>query len=528
MGKIVKCLNQLTVGNIFDSPEVLDAHATDCSALTIRPKFVAVPESTSDVQRIMRFCHQLAVKNLKIPVTIRGSGLREGGAALGNGLVISMSKMSRLLEADQHERLVRVEAGITLKELNTALSMYGLTIPISGFENDTIGGLISSFVVDELSGKYGGIQKYVEKIEAVLTNGEVIQTERLRPHKYNRIVSANTVESKIYQKISQIYNSNRAIVNNISQEKHNLAGYPGIAGVFSGGTIDLAPLFLGSEGTLGVITEVILKAIPIKFKSGRAVAAFEDFEMANNFLKKLVSLNPRKLNLYDARIIRIAADTGKRLSPIMEKIENGYVVYACFDEKIKLRLKEVGIAFESLGKRGQLFIDSDKNKVLLDEFENSLISFLNQTRNGERVPILTDFYIPPDNLGGFISDLKVLERNLGMKLAPYGSYATSNYNLRPKLDVTEPDFNKKVTALLRAGDFVIRRRGGNLAGGTSEGRLKALITNNLMDENRKKIYLQIKTTFDDLEILNPNVKLGATPNVNLRHFRTTNSAKVVL
>ena len=155
MGKIARYLNQLTIGNVFDTPDVVDAYATDRSVLKIKSKFVALPESTDDIRKLMRFCYQLAAKGIKIPVTVRGSGLDEMGGDLGNGLLISMEKLNKLMESDKRERLVRVQAGITLKELNTALSLNGLTIPVGGHDNDTIGGLISNCPTDDYAGKYG-------------------------------------------------------------------------------------------------------------------------------------------------------------------------------------------------------------------------------------------------------------------------------------------------------------------------------------------------------------------------------------
>ena len=109
----------------------------------------------------MRFFNQIAAKEIPVAVTARGSGLDEGGADLSSGLVISTKKLNRLLEIDPRERLVRVQSGMTLKELNTALSVSGLTIPISGHDEETIGGLISNAPIDDNAGKYGGISNFV-------------------------------------------------------------------------------------------------------------------------------------------------------------------------------------------------------------------------------------------------------------------------------------------------------------------------------------------------------------------------------
>lgn len=519
MGKIARYLNQLIIGNVFDAPDVLEAYATDRSALRVRPKLVALPESTEDVRKLLRFCYQLAGKNIKIPVTVRGSGLDETGADLGNGMIISTEKLNHLLEADKRERLVRVQAGITLKELNTALSVNGLTIPIAGHETETIGGLISNRPADDLSGKYGGIMNYVERLEVVLANGDILQTARQNSRAIKRISSEKSLEARIYNKIVKLIEKNAELLKAMAQENLGRTGYPTIVKVRNKGTVDLMPLFFGAQGTLGIITEVILRAVPIERQTKRVAATFEEFKVAQEFLDMVNRMKPRKLDLYDFRIIKVAEETGKKLGSITGKLTGGFVVLAEFDRKASSALRKIESVRKVLPKSTQLLIESNKNSVALDELDNSLVSFLNQTRSGERVPLVTDFAIPADKLAGFVEDLKVLEKSLGLELALYGSYAANNYSLRPKFDIEAEGFNKKALALLRASAYVIKRSGGDLAGGTPEGRLKAIVTNDDLPADRMALYAGIKGAFDKYEVLNPGAKLGADTAYTVKHFR---------
>lgn len=528
MGKVAKYLNQLTIGNVFDTPDVLEAYASDCSALKIKPKLVALPESTEDIRKIMRFCYQLALKDIKIPVTARGSGLDEMGADLTNGLLISTEKLNKLLESDKRERLVRVQAGITLKELNTALSINGLTIPIGGHDNDTIGGLISNCPSDDYAGKYGGIMNYVERIEVVLANGDVLQTNRINSHAVAKKAKEKTLEGSIYRKLSELIKNNSELIDEIYKVNTGSTGYPTVAQVKKGGTIDLAPLFFGAQGTLGVISEVILRAIPIKPQNKRVLATFEDFAIAQKFLDLASSLKPKELNIYDIRITKIAEGSGKRLSEVTRKMEEGYVVFAKFDGRIRNSLRKINSVKKALPKTSELIVESDKNTPKLDEFENSLISFLNSTRTGERVPIMTDFYMPAKNLSQLLTDLEVLEKSLKLDLAIYGSYSASNYNLRPRFKVTDKDFCKNAVAFLRAGTYIINREGGSITGGNPEGRVKAIVTNDGMSENEKMLYEAVKQIFDKHNLVNPGVKLGADNRFTITHFRDANSSKVVM
>ena len=275
MGKITKYLNQLIVGNVFDTPEILEQYSTDQSILKIKPRFVAFPESTDDIRKLMRFFNQIASKDIPVTVAVRGSGMDEGGADLSTGLVISTEKLNKMLEIDPRERLVRVQAGITLKELNTALSVSGLTIPIGGHDNDTIGGLISNCPTDSFAGKYGGIQKYVERIEVILANGEVLQTIRYRKYAAAKKTAEKSLEGDIYRRIAKLIKKNESLINSISKDEYECSGYPKIKDVYKRESMDLAPVFFGAQGTLGVISEVILKAVPVSKKPVRVVVSFK-------------------------------------------------------------------------------------------------------------------------------------------------------------------------------------------------------------------------------------------------------------
>ena len=485
MGKIAKYLNQLTVGNVFDTPEILEEYATDRSALKIKPKFVAFPESTDDIRKLMRFFNQLATKDIKVAVTARGAGTSDTGADLTNGVVISTEKLNKLLEIDTRERLVRVQSGITLRELNTALSVSGLTVPVDGRDEETIGGLISKNIVDECAGKYGGISNYVARLEVVLANGEVLQTERFKKYALAKQAAEKTYEGEIYRKTAGIVKNNSQLLEKIESENKSLAGYPGIAKAPRKETLDLLPIFFGAEGTLGIISEVILKAVPIRKHPERVVATFKEIEHAVKYAEIVSTLKPRKLNLFDLKIIMEARETGKNLDGVIKKLEDGFVVFANFDERPNVAIKKLMNMREKFPRTAKFIFESVNERPTLNEFENALPSYLNHVKNGERVPILTDFYLPRENLEGFLKDLKVLEAKLDLKLELFGSLSSSVYSLRPKFNLEDEDFNKKATMFLRAGAFIINRQGGELTGGSPEGRLKAVVSNTTMLEPEK-------------------------------------------
>ena len=124
MSNTSKLLNQVIVGNVFDEPRILEKYSTDRSILKMTPEMVALPETTDDVRRIVRFTEQLRKRGMKTSLTVRGSGLDKTGADLTDKILISMEKMDKIQEIDSRSRLVRVQAGISLEKLNTALTPW--------------------------------------------------------------------------------------------------------------------------------------------------------------------------------------------------------------------------------------------------------------------------------------------------------------------------------------------------------------------------------------------------------------------
>ena len=147
MNKIAVYLNSHLSGNVFDKDSILEAYSTDRSLLKIKPRLVAVPETTADIRKIVRFASQLSEKKYALPIAVRGSGLSKTGADLTSGIVISTEKLTHVRELDAHDRLVHVQAGITIGKLNAVLAPHGLTLPVHADPRETIGGLIAKIAL---------------------------------------------------------------------------------------------------------------------------------------------------------------------------------------------------------------------------------------------------------------------------------------------------------------------------------------------------------------------------------------------
>ena len=527
MGKIAKYLNQLIIGKVFDFPEILEAYSTDRSIIKIVPEAVAIPESTDDVVKIMRFLSQIAMKGMPTRAAVRGSGLDETGADLTEGLVISTEKLNKIEEIDVRERLVRVQAGITLRELNSALKMHGLTIPVNANENETIGSLIANNFNDSYASRYGGIAKMVECAEIVLTNGDCIQTGRIGERQINKKIEGNTFESEIYKTLLQFAKDFPDLIAKI-RDKNTNTGYSNVSKSIRKNSVDLLPLVIGSEGTLCVITEVILRAELIQKVPSRCMVLMKDFPTTATFLQEVSKMNPREAHFIDTRILKISKNYQEIFQYIRGISDNRYLVICSFGDKPNKAAAKIKKLKKTFADNATFTEESIENRRLFSEVNKMFVNNAVISMEKECPPLVTNFHINQDKISDFVNEIYVVEEKLHYDFPMLGSFMTGNYSICAEFNFDDPADRKKAITFLKAGALLIHRQNGSICGATPEGYVKSIVLDDEISLEEYNLYDKVKVAFDPYGILSPSIKVSVDSNYVLSHLRTTKSPKIVL
>lgn len=521
MNRIAIYLNQHIDGVVYSTPNVLEHYSTDRSLLKFHPRIVAIPANTADVCRLVKFSNQLAAKKISLPITVRGAGYSKTGSSIGNGLIISTEKLNHIQEIDVRQRLIRVQAGVTLGELKKALGVHGLDLPVSGDPHETIGGLIAKNAAASVNTEPKTIIDFVDEAEIVLSDGSLIQTDNYSGRSLKKKLDQKDLEGEIYRQIKEILDKRGDAITKLALNTQNRSGYSGIKSVQEKRNFNLMPLFCGSEGTLGIITEVILRTEPVFDKPdwfAIPCSNAKDFVRISKILKKLKFAD---IEVYDAALFNQADATGKTCGFYKKAPDNGYLVIAnTKDDARRDRRRKIARLKKELTGKDKLIIEDVKNSRDFIAVGENLLAYLNDAGANYYLPLVDGAYIPEERQAEFLRGLQLMAEKLKLKLAVYGSVDFSTFTVRPNFTPATSEGRKELISFLRTYLKLIEHCDGYPCGDAPEGRFLAMFTRPSEDAETLDIYGKIKKIFDPYDILNPGLKQEVEPRNVLRHFRT--------
>ena len=449
-----------------------------------------------------------------MPITARGSGTDQTGAAIGRGIVVAMpAHMNQLLEFDARQKLVRVQPGLNAKALADALFLQGMGVPAlpRSRSYSTVGGAVANNATSPRSARSGSMRHWVHQLEVILANGDVLQTERISKRDLNKKKGLQTLEGEIYRAIDNLLDDYaETIETKIGQDEvRNNAGYAAIREVRQrDGSIDLTPLFVGSQGTLGIISEMILKADYLPSKRGVVVASFATAEAARDALDALTGFDPAILEYYDGELFAEADKQGARYSVYSNTDHRAVIVMVCEDfndHAVAKRLKKVTkyLAQTDADVTTSETVSVDELLVIRDVMNYVLVP---ATKGISAPPILDGVYIPSNRREEFIDKIDELARKHHVVLSPYGDMLDHVWYVRPHFQLAKVSDKQKILKLLEEYMDVVDSLGGYGVAEAGEGRLKVRAAQKNVDDDVLEMYDVIKAIFDPNGILNPDVK----------------------
>ncbi|GAC1392412.1 MAG: hypothetical protein NVSMB46_08240 [Candidatus Saccharimonadales bacterium] len=504
--------------------------STDTSIFRIIPSIIVYPRNENDVRKTTRFTWQLAERGRIIPVTARGAGTDQTGGSIGEGiLIVFPAHMNKVLELDSKSGVVSVEAGANYGKLQQALLTHNRFLPPypSSLEYSTIGGAVAKNASGEKSVKYGCTRDFVRSLRVVLANGEVIETKRISKRELNKKLGLNTFEGEIYRKLDALLEEKRDLINeqNWSITK-NAAGYALTDVRRKDGSFDLTPLIVGSEGTLGIVTEITLDTEPNTPNKTLIAAQFDDYKVAQDVILELRKFSemPSAIEMVDGNLLDfVQQQNPNQLKGILEAPFPKVLLFIEFDNvNERIQKKFTKKAMKVLNKY-QVVYHEEHDVVKRDELwkvrhSSALVTAYSESKT-RALPIIEDGIVPVDRISEFLSASQELFERYRATISVWGHIGDGNLHMMPILDVGQLGDRQKIFKFMDEFYEMVINFGGSTSAQHGDGRLRAPYLEKLYGADMYELFKNVKQAFDPFNTLNPGVKVDVSLEDLKSHLR---------
>jgi glycolate oxidase len=456
---VLDCLQQFKqiVGDnfVFVDEETLNNYAHDeTENLHFLPDTVIKPKTTEEISAIMKICNEY-----KIPVTPRGAGTGLSGGALPNlgGVLLSTERLNTIINIDERNLQVIVEPGVITEVLQNAVKEKGLFYPPDPSSRGScfIGGNIAENSGGPKAVKYGVVRDYVLNLEVVLPTGEIIWT------------GANVLK--------------------------NSTGY------------NLTQLIVGSEGTLGIVTKIVLKLLPHPKYDLLMLVPFNNLEKAGEAVSAIfrAGFTPSALELVEIDALKITSKMlgGNTVVPVTDEMEAHLI--------IEVDGNNLDVLMGEMEAIGELLTQFDCGEIFFaDDAQQKAALWILRRRAAEAVKldgftIEEDTVVPRAELPALIKGVKQLGEQYNFKAVCYGHAGDGNLHIRIKKEGSIYSLNNpEIIPALKALFELVKKLGGTISGEHGIGLIQKEYMPVMFDEITFNLMRGIKKTFDPNGILN--------------------------
>jgi FAD/FMN-containing dehydrogenase/Fe-S oxidoreductase len=518
--RIYDDLRGLIGGEVDFEPLDRAPYAHDASPYEIDPLGVIVPASEDDVVNTVRYAadHQ-------IPLHARGAGTDTGGGSLGPGLVVDLSRHLRKVITIGADHVV-VEPGVVLDVLNAQLAPMGRRVEPVPNDSDvsTVGGMIAVDAAGARSLRYGSIGDQVDRLRVVFAQGEVGELG-FEPWPEFEAEPTGLIDV-IVRKLHALYRRSQSRLERVAAGvARNRAGYS-LARAANESGVHLGRLFAGSEGTLGVVVQAVLRTVAIPAAQGAVLLPFSSLFDAAGFVEEACAsdLGPSACDLFDRRSLSLARDADNSFREwVGEAAESLLSVEFeaddadCIAAKIRLlrdrAVRSGGLALEPFctQKRNEC----ERTLALRRLVEPHLMRNRGRARP---VSIFEDIAVPLDQLVPVLQRLQNLLQHENLTWALDAYAGDGRLRVRPFLDLSNADERAKLEALACRVYDIVLEAGGTISSAQGCGLSRTQFLRKQYGE-LVQVFREIKDAFDPMDQLNPGKVIEEDPHLMTHDLR---------
>ena len=485
----------------------LKAYSVDASIYKIPPQVVVLPETEEEIEIVMDYAIEAGV-----PLTPRAAGTNLTGSAIGSGIIVDISKMNRILEINQDEQWARVQPGLVLSEFNKQLAPLGLMYgpdPSSG-DMCKLGGMVANNSAGPHTLRYGSVKDNVHTLRIRLLREGWLDAQAI------------DIGGPVHTALLQRYAPLRAVWAMLQQDQavirakrpkvsKNSSGYNvfDLAEGLERGVFDVPKLFVGSEGTLGIMSEAKVRLVKRPEATVTGLIHFRHLEGMSEAVPHLLELQPNALEVMDGNTLDLIGRDRHGIP-----LDAAATLLIEFDEgdgaDRRERLEGMCRTFALTG-RVRLASDPAQQADLWKARKALYPTLYRFDPLKKPINFVDDVVVPASRTGELIRYLEEYFGRQSVSVAIFGHVGNGNAHIVPLLDLhKQRDFHAMVEAHRAIHQTVLDRFDGSICGEHGDGRVRAETVRLMYGEEVYQVFVRVKQAFDPQGMMNPGVKISET------------------
>lgn len=535
--ELIDLLKKNFKGDVDFSEPTLKTYSRDASLFEIKPQLVIFPKDSEDVKSAVKWVNENKEKYPELSITARSAGTDMSGGPLSESVIMDFTKyMNKIIKVEKEFAVV--EPGSLYRDFDAETRNLGVIMPAytASREICAVGGMVANNSGGEKSIKYGKVENYILELKVVFSDAQEYSVKPMKLAELEEKIKTNTFEGNLYKKIYDIVRDNYdEIIKAKPDVSKNSSGYY-LWNIYDKQkqTFDLCRLIVGSQGTLGIVTQITWRLVPVEKFSNVLVVFLPSLDHVSELVNEILPFKPESLETYDDKSMILAvrfffdfikqlgfwkaAKLGLQFIPETWMMLSGGVPKLILmvefadesEDKVKEDLQKVydhlkKFGFEMRIARNQ--DEADKYWKIRHESFNLLRKHVHHKRTA---PFIDDLIVKPEYLPKFLPKIKALLDQYKLDYTVQGHLGNGNFHIIPLIDLDSPYSGDMILELSKkVYDLVKEYRGSNSAE-HNDGIIRTPYLEEQFGKSIISYFKQVKDSFDPNNIFNPNKKVGGT------------------
>jgi FAD/FMN-containing dehydrogenase len=549
---LTKELRQVIAGDVISDEVSRDAYSHDASLFEMRPEVIVLAKNAHDIEQLVRFVVDNKKNHPELSITARSRGTDMSGAAINDSIIVDTSKyMTRIWDVSAES--ARTEPGAMYKDFEIKTLKHGAYMPSYPASRDLagMGGIVNNNSGGEKSLHYGKTANYVHELKIVLADGKTYTVVPLQKADLVRKMSQNNYEGRLYKQTFEVldrhYDQIQAARPRVSKDS---TGYH-LWDVWNRetGLFDLTKLFVGAQGTLGIMTEAKITLVPKMPHSGLLVVFLRDTKKLGHLINTVLAHQPTAFESFDDTTLLLSI----RFMPYFLKMlglkKFVWLLFSLIPDALQLlrgvpkmvlmvqfeaeteqavREKITSLHKELAKNRARYEINGEEETPTEGKSEkfwimrrHSFNLLRSKVKDKHTAPFIDDFIVPPAALPKFLPQLRRIIKKYRLFATIQGHIGDGNFHVIPLMKIEDPKQRAKLEPCMKEVNNLVLQYGGSVSGEHNDGMVRGPWLEAQYGKEMTQLFRDVKTIFDPDMIFNPHKKTDATWDFSFKHIRKT-------